>query len=567
MIRTTALVAALATCLAVPAARAGIENAGTTAANFLSIGAGAGVLGMGGAALGMDGDLQRTAWNVAGLASVDATQFSFSHASLAAQNNQEWFAAGGRIGRGGTRWGLSALYQGDGSFEGRDALGNPTGSFSASSAAFGASLARRVSPVLSVGAGVKLVRESLGDVSGAGLAFDLGVLARSGPFGFGAAAQNAFGRMSYDGASYPFPANYGVGASFDVPGQGVTLALDLNFPAAYYSDARFGLEWRALGVLALRTGYRMELGAEDGEPLTGPTFGMGAGINGFRFDYGYVVGGGGAGGQHRLGLSFLPGVPGGFGLGAPAAARAAVDDADQAARVAAPAREKSAPARPAARSSDAEERTASGGAKAGAPAAEAKAGTNSPERVKLPRLDEAKKAPAVSAEVKPTAPAPTRAPALAAPVPVTQPVALPAAPAPPAPRAEAAQPASVAPRSELAKTSPAPSASAALRSESAKTSAATPQSPAVAVAPAPAQAAPESPAAVAPVTPQAPTAKAPPAKPAPRPTEVVLARGETLEDVAARWECSVAAIMMENNLITQKKVKAGLKLKLPPRGR
>lgn len=433
MIRRTALAAALATMLAVPAARAGIENAGTTAANFLSIGAGAGVLGMGGAALGMGGDLQRTAWNVAGLAAVDATQFSFSHATLAAQNNQEWFAAGGRLGRGGTRWGLSALYQGDGSFEGRDALGNPTGSFSASSAAFGASLAQRVSPVLSVGAGVKLVRESLGDVSGTGLAFDVGVLARSGPFGFGAAAQNAFGRMSYDGASYPFPANYGVGASVDVPGQGLTLALDLNFPEAYYSDARLGLEWRALGVLALRTGYRMELGAEDGEPLTGPTFGMGAGINGFRFDYGYLVGGGGAGGQHRLGLSFHPGVPGGLGLGVPGASRAAEDEAAPAPRGAVPAREKSAPAKPAAKSPDAAERAASAASQPGEPAPGAKAGPEKPERVQLPKLDAAKKAPAVTAEVKPTAAAPTRAPALDAPVPVTKPVALPAPPAPAAP--------------------------------------------------------------------------------------------------------------------------------------
>lgn len=53
--------------LAAGVAHAGIEKAGTTTANFLSLGTGASVLSMGGASLGTGGSLQASAWNPAAL--------------------------------------------------------------------------------------------------------------------------------------------------------------------------------------------------------------------------------------------------------------------------------------------------------------------------------------------------------------------------------------------------------------------------------------------------------------------------------------------------------------------
>jgi LysM repeat protein len=529
-------------------AGAGIDNAGTTAANFLSVGSGAGVLGMGGASLAIGGDLQRAAWNVAGLAAVDATQFTFSHASLAEQNNQEWFGAGGRLGRGATHWGIHALYQGDGSFDGRDALGNPTGDFSASSTAFGASLAHRVAPGVAVGVGVKYASESLADVRGSGLAFDLGLMGRQGPFGFGVAAQNAFGNMRYDGAAYPFPANYGAGVSVDVPGRGITLALDVNAPEAYYTDARLGVEWRHHDVLALRTGYRMEMGADEGEPLTGPTFGMGAGVNGFWFDYGYVLGGGGTSAQHRLGLTFRPGFVNGLGMGG-SPAPASRDDRSSLA----PAAPKAAkPSKPAKAESPAPEKQP----------AQPMPGKAKPAATADPTAGEAKAAGKPGQVVSPSSSVPVPAPKPAAvvpsvPVPASKPE--PAKPEPPTGRVEPAKAEAAPPPPKVEPAKPEPTPAPAAKAEPA-------------LIEAPAKAAPEPAKAEAPEKDETPVkVEAPvrtePAKVAtpatPRPKSITLRKGETLEQVAERWGVTAAAIMMENNLTTQK-VKPGMKLKLPP---
>ena len=48
-----------------------------------------------------------------------------------------------------------------------------------------------------------------------------------------------------------------------------------------------------------------------------------------------------------------------------------------------------------------------------------------------------------------------------------------------------------------------------------------------------------------------------------RPAVVVVAEGETMAQIARRWGTSVAAIMMTNNLVSERVV-AGQKLKLPP---
>ncbi|HYM81885.1 MAG TPA: PorV/PorQ family protein [Candidatus Limnocylindria bacterium] len=286
-------------------AHASIDNAGTTAANFLTVGSGPRTLAMGGAALGISDELGGLSWNAASLGWVNRTEFALSHAGLSNESAQEWAALGGRFGESQTRWSLSGLYQGDGSFEGRDASNNPTGSFGVSSIAFGAHLAHQFGEQLTIGAGAKSVNEKLGDVTGSGFTFDVGVMYRNGIFGVGAAAQNLLGQMKFDGIPFQFPTNYGIGVGAMIPATGVRLAVDANFPTAYFYDMRFGAEWLWKDMIALRAGYRQELGSYK-DPLTGPTFGVGAGKHGLWMDYGYLLSGNGES-QHRLGLRLLPG--------------------------------------------------------------------------------------------------------------------------------------------------------------------------------------------------------------------------------------------------------------------
>jgi hypothetical protein len=315
-IRILRLGLAAALVLAVAPARvthAGADRAGTTAANFLTVGSGPRILGMGGATLGLGDDLAGGSYNVAALGWMQQGSFSVAHAGLGDESLQEWLGLGGRIGNAGPRWSVTGLYQGESGIEGRDDTNSPTGTFSAASFAVGVHVAQPLGSMFTVGLGSKWVNEKLADVSGSGLTMDAGLMFRHGMLGAGFAAQNVGGRMKYDGSSYPFPTNYGVGLGVTHPATGLSFALDANFPEAYYADVRSGVEWRWRQTLALRTGYRHTLGGGPEDPLSGMAFGLGAGMNGFWFDYGYLLSGLGETGQHRVALTFFPSLWGGLG--------------------------------------------------------------------------------------------------------------------------------------------------------------------------------------------------------------------------------------------------------------
>ena len=209
----------------------------------------------------------------------------------------------------GTHWALSGLYAGQGPFEGRDALNQPTTSFTASSFALGVGLAQPLAHFATLGVGAKLVNEHLASVSATGVAFDAGMLARLGWFGLGACASNVGGTLDYGGVRYSFPIRYGVGASIEHP-CGLRLEADANFPYDYYSDVRGGVEYRWRERFALRAGYRYELGSDAAtEPLTGPSFGLGAGLRGVWLDYAWLPSALGDG-EQRLGIVLRPGAGG-----------------------------------------------------------------------------------------------------------------------------------------------------------------------------------------------------------------------------------------------------------------
>ncbi len=293
---------------AAPALGAG-DAAGTSAAGFLTAGTGAGVLGMGGATQGLAGGLAAVPWNPASLGWLRDGEISLSHAGLEDVSRQEWLAFGGRFGQSRMRWSVEGLYQGDGSFDGRDAANNPTGGFDVSSMAFGAHLARTFGGVLSAGLGGKYVGQRLGSVNGTGFALDAGLQARAGMLGVGASVTNAGGHMRYDGESFPLPTSYGLGAALTVPLTGLRLALDADFPTDYWNDVRVGGEWRWHDTFALRAGYRAELGAPADVAQSGPSFGAGGGAHGVWLDYGYLIPAIGDG-QHRLSLTVHPGALG-----------------------------------------------------------------------------------------------------------------------------------------------------------------------------------------------------------------------------------------------------------------
>jgi len=183
-------------------ARAAGEAAGTAAGSFLAMGAGTSVLSMAGATVASGHDLAAASWNVASLARVDALQFSFTHSPLPGGATQDWLAGGGRLGNGGTRWGMQALFQREGDIEGRDAANNPTGTLSATDLALGASLAQPLGTYVTAGVGAEWVHESLAGTPGSGVSFDAGLRADAGPVGVALAARGLGGVLRYPNARY-----------------------------------------------------------------------------------------------------------------------------------------------------------------------------------------------------------------------------------------------------------------------------------------------------------------------------------------------------------------------------
>lgn len=553
-------------------AHAGGDGAGTTAANFLSVGQGASSLSMGGASLAAPGGLDAAAWNPAALGGLSSTQLTLAHASLASETSQEWASMGGRFGAGQLRWAASALYQSDGTFEGRDAFNQPTGTFRTSDMAVGLSLARPFGEGVTAGVGMKWVRESLGDLSGSGVGFDAGLQARSGPIGFGLAARNVGGSIRFDGSSFDMPAVFGAGVSWTDEASGLRLELDANMPTAYYNDVRAGAEWRWRDRVALRGGYRANLSAPEGEPLGGATFGLGLGANGFWFDYAFLAGDADAQGRHRLGVTFHPsalaalGTPGTLGADAsaptdpPAAARA-----PETAPVAAKPAAKPAKSQP-------EESAVAVSKPADAPkparAEPIAAAPPAEPAAPSPAMDPARITRGVGPETTSSRVAERGATPGASPIEASKSVKVPKLIVP---KLEAAPVAATTP---ISPASPVVAAGKpAARGE--KPVASAPSAPVAALPapptrPAPVAVAPSEPepdaqvvATRAPQVTVTPRSKSTP--PGPRPASVVLQDGETLVDLAKRWNTSVPRLMMDNNLVTDRP-KAGTRLKLPPAG-
>ena len=293
----------IAGALLAPAVQAGEESAGTRVATFLSLGAGPAVEGMAGATVGYGQSLQSAAWNVAALGSLPGTRASFAHTGLIDGASQEWASFGGRLRGGATRWGLSGLYRDDGEYEARDASNQFLGTEHAFDLALTLQLARPIGSHLVAGGAVKYVGEHFGALHGNGAAFDAGLQWQMGGLGLGATARNFGGGMHWaEGGRWPMPATFAMGASFEHQASGLRFALDLVSPADYWRSVRFGTEYRVGSFAAIRAGYRRDQRAPRDEHLSGPAFGIGAGVAGGWLDYAFSTGAGDVA-EHRIALT------------------------------------------------------------------------------------------------------------------------------------------------------------------------------------------------------------------------------------------------------------------------
>lgn len=296
---------------------------GTTAAQFLKIGAGAKPLSMAGAFAGNNGDINSIYYNPAGIARIYGGEVTFNHANWLADTKYDFFAFALDLGDAGTI-GASVV-----SFNVPDDIVRtykyPDGDgrmFDAGGLSIGLTYARNLTDKFSIGVSTKIIREWIWNESAMGVAIDLGTLYTT-PFNdlkIGASISNFGSKMQLEGRdlefstdvntitdngtvnqisseykvdSYEIPLSFRVGLSMDVYKSDIlraTASMDAVHPNDNAEYINGGIEVGYNEMVFARAGYK-SLFLPDSEQ--GLCLGAGLNYNVFgktyvRFDYAFA---------------------------------------------------------------------------------------------------------------------------------------------------------------------------------------------------------------------------------------------------------------------------------------
>jgi hypothetical protein len=299
------------------------SKVGTTAGQFLKIGAGARALGMGGAQVAMPGDVSAIYWNQAALSRLEVNgELTLIHANWLADIKYDFLAGILPIGDIGT-FGFTVT-----SFRVPEDLVRtvefPEGDgrrWDASSLALGIAYARNLTDRFSIGFHAKYIHESIWTEQANGVAFDVGTLYLSEIPGLtlGASISNFGSKMRLEGRSLYFnqdpdgnvgsgpnnipaeyrtddfdlPLTFRIGVAWDAVKTDLirfTAALDATHPNdnTEYLNSGVELAWRE--IVFARVGYKSLLLRDSEQGLTWG-FGVHYGITNvvqFKLDYGFA---------------------------------------------------------------------------------------------------------------------------------------------------------------------------------------------------------------------------------------------------------------------------------------
>jgi len=296
------LLAAALCCSSSDAAGARVHpDAGSTAAAFLKLGAGARAAALAGAFTGVPGDPFSIYWNPAGLAySGPERSLGFFHNEYFQGLGQEFLAYSAPARRGVWGLGLNYFYAGSG-LERRSGLNEadpvnpispPEGSFGAYDLAFSGGYARRLEEGYAAGAAVKLIRQSIDDERGYSAALDLGLLRefawRGGDYTAGLAVLNLGPGIKFSERRYDLPLVFKAGLSRRLDESGALLSLEADKPVDNYLALAAGVEYPLTSRLALRTGYRYRLHGNELGAWSGFSAGAGVAFERLTFDYAFT---------------------------------------------------------------------------------------------------------------------------------------------------------------------------------------------------------------------------------------------------------------------------------------
>ncbi len=279
------------------------EDAGTSGAQLLKIGVGAKAVGMGESYVAAADDVYAAYWNPAGLTHVETNQFGFMHNEWFEDIRYEFLGYVQPMGELGTLAG-SISYISMGDLERTDETGTVVGdSFHPYDILLGLSFGRRLSDDISIGVNGKFLREKIDEESADEFAVDIGGLyfiPNSGLI-LGVNVQHLGTKMKFIEESFSLPLNVKFGAAYRLIDGALTIATDVNRPVDNYVNVGLGAEYKIMGIMNLRGGYRYTVGGNPLGTASGLRAGVGVEITDYKIDYAFVPYGE-LGQAHRISL-------------------------------------------------------------------------------------------------------------------------------------------------------------------------------------------------------------------------------------------------------------------------
>ncbi|MBD3167846.1 MAG: PorV/PorQ family protein [candidate division Zixibacteria bacterium] len=260
------------------------DGAGSSAAEFLNIGAGSRAIAMGGAYSAIANDPSACYWNPAALTNVKSVALMLQHNEHYMDLQHEYAAYGSPIGKNGAL-GFSVSYLHMGSIMGYDANDAPTREFKVYDIAYGLSYGHKITDNLSLGLGAKNIRQSISDLSASGWAFDLGMLYDFGRWSFSFGAANLGSAIKYENESFALPTEYRMGVGYHTLYYPVVIGAEYGYSRDGTERMAIGAEYSLMDCFALRSGFRpSEANNSDGNL----SFGCGLKMWGHSLDYTYL---------------------------------------------------------------------------------------------------------------------------------------------------------------------------------------------------------------------------------------------------------------------------------------
>jgi FlgD Ig-like domain len=279
------------------------ENARTQETNgglpgeWLSRYAGARTMGFGGAFVATADEPLGMLWNPAGLSTMYQNEVHFETASLFEDVAIHGFSFA-MPARRLPSVGLTILSLRSGEFEQTNDLNEPQGVFRESGMAFIFSGSKAVSERASVGANVRVVRQTIGEFDGTGVGGDIGALYDlTSSLKLGASVLNLGGpNLTLRGTEEAFPIEVRGGVALSVLSGHGLVSVELDHRQDGGTTPHAGAEWWVHPSMALRMGYY------DDAPAGGFSYQF---LPDARFDY--------AASDHELGVTHRVGISYKFG--------------------------------------------------------------------------------------------------------------------------------------------------------------------------------------------------------------------------------------------------------------